>query len=286
MATLSEKIKADNAKREKAKQESKGLLGGLLNAGRVVNAGLLNPNEYNAPAANRFKDSAFGMLGIVPGVGDVASAAESADLFNRGENFAGGLAALGALPLVPAIGGIIKQSGNIPKSGIDKVLGDVKRIPGLNVLPSNDRWDAAGNLRDNFDIGLRPLDSGDYLGQVRPQWDSKTKEYYAIGDDPNELADYLLNRTAKSDKAITAAEKAKFDKSLIGKMQKEFGDVFDKARSTQSNSEYFTHAPSGVKIRISDHSLPLHYEQPDVDLRSSMSDEDKFAAIKKAIYGE
>jgi len=78
---------------------------------KVINKGLLNPNEYNAPAANRFKDSAFGLLGVVPGVGDAASAAESADLFNRGENFAGSLAALGALPLVPAIGGMFIGKG-------------------------------------------------------------------------------------------------------------------------------------------------------------------------------
>ena len=253
---------------------------------KVLDEGLLNPNKYNAPAANRFKDSAFGLLGIVPGVGDASSAAEAADLFNRGENFSGSLAALGALPLVPAIGGIIKRSGNIPKSGIDKVLGGVKRIPGLNVLPSGDRWDAAGNLHENFDINLRPLDSGDYLGQVRPPWGSKTKERYAIGDDVDELADFLLKRTAKSDKAIVAAEKSKFDKSLFGHMQREFGDVFDTAKSTQSRSEYFTHTPSGVKVRISDHDLPLHYEQPDVDLRSWMSVDEKLAAIKKAIYGE
>lgn len=77
----------------------------------VIRQGLLDPNKYNAPAANRFKDSLFGLLGIVPGVGDAASAAESADLFNRGEKFAGGMAALGALPLVPAIGGMFIGKG-------------------------------------------------------------------------------------------------------------------------------------------------------------------------------
>lgn len=111
MATLAERIKADNAEREKAKQDSRGLLGGLRNAGRVVNAGLLNPNEYNRPQADRFKDSMFGLLGVVPGVGDAASAAESADLFNRGENFAGGLAALGALPMIPSLAGMVKHGG-------------------------------------------------------------------------------------------------------------------------------------------------------------------------------
>ncbi len=75
---------------------------------KVFNEGLLNPNAYNKPAADRFKDSMFGLLGVIPGVGDAASAAESADLFNRGDNFAGSMAALGALPMVPAMGGIVK----------------------------------------------------------------------------------------------------------------------------------------------------------------------------------
>jgi hypothetical protein len=78
---------------------------------KVFNEGLLNPNQYNAPAANRFKDSAFGALGIVPGVGDAAAGAEAADLWNRGDKFAGSLAALGALPLIPAIGGMFVGKG-------------------------------------------------------------------------------------------------------------------------------------------------------------------------------
>lgn len=65
---------------------------------QVFKEGLLNPNKYNAPAANRLKDSAFGLLGIVPGVGDAASAVESADLFKRGDKVGGFLSGLGALP--------------------------------------------------------------------------------------------------------------------------------------------------------------------------------------------
>jgi hypothetical protein len=78
--------------------------------GKVFNEGLLNPNAYNKPAADRFKDSMFGLLGVVPGVGDAASAAESADLFNRGENFAGSMAALGALPFIPSFAGIVSKN--------------------------------------------------------------------------------------------------------------------------------------------------------------------------------
>jgi hypothetical protein len=70
----------------------------------VFNQGLLNPNQFNAPQANRFKDSLFGMAGVVPGVGDVASGMQAADFWNRGEKLNAGLSALGALPLIPALG--------------------------------------------------------------------------------------------------------------------------------------------------------------------------------------
>ena len=51
---------------------------------RVMNEGLINPNQYNAPAADRFKDSALGLLGGVPGVGDYASGVQAADYWKRG----------------------------------------------------------------------------------------------------------------------------------------------------------------------------------------------------------
>jgi hypothetical protein len=82
-----------------------------VNPATVFNEGLLNPNAYNKPAADRFKDSLFGGLGIIPGVSDAASAAQAADIFNRGENFAGSMAALGALPIVPNIAGMFIGKG-------------------------------------------------------------------------------------------------------------------------------------------------------------------------------
>lgn len=87
--------------------------------GDVLREGLLDPNKFNAVAANRFKDSVFGLLGGVPGVGDAASAVEAADLLNRGEKFGAGLAALGALPLVPAIGMIKTPAGRYPENYAD-----------------------------------------------------------------------------------------------------------------------------------------------------------------------
>jgi len=74
-----------------------------VSPGKVINEGLLNPNQFNAPAANRFKDSLFGMTGIVPGVGDVASGVQAADFWNRGEKLNAGLSALGALPFIPTL---------------------------------------------------------------------------------------------------------------------------------------------------------------------------------------
>jgi hypothetical protein len=79
---------------------------------KVFNEGLLNPNQYNAPAANRFKDSAFGALGIVPGVGDAAAGAEAADLWNRGDKGMAALAGVGMLPLIPSMVGLAKRPVN------------------------------------------------------------------------------------------------------------------------------------------------------------------------------
>lgn len=153
---------------EQAKAKWQGLLdyidantprhaGALPTVGRVVYQGLINPNRFNKPSADRFKESTFGLLGIVPGVGDYASVVESADLFNRGENFAGTMAALGALPLVPAIGGMFigkgaktwdalkaQQAEELLKQGIDprevwKQTGTMRGVDGAlrQEIPDN-----------------------------------------------------------------------------------------------------------------------------------------------------
>ena len=153
---------------EQAKAKWQGLLdyidantprhaGALPTVGRVVDQGLINPNRFNKPSADRFKESTFGLLGIVPGVGDYASVVESADLFNRGEKFAGGMAALGALPLVPAIGGMFigkgaktwdvlkaQQAEELLKQGIDprevwKQTGTMRGVDGFlrQEIPDN-----------------------------------------------------------------------------------------------------------------------------------------------------
>jgi hypothetical protein len=85
----------------------------LRNSGKVVNEGLLNPTTPgNIDNANRFKDSVFGLLGIVPGVGDISSAVEAADIWNRGEKGTAMLAGLGALPLIPSMAGVTAKNND------------------------------------------------------------------------------------------------------------------------------------------------------------------------------
>lgn len=176
--------------------------------------------------------------------------------------------------------GMIKSigKGHAPES-IRKNL-----VTGLNVMPKNAAYDSGGNLYADMSANIRPLSDGDFLGRYTPAWGSKSKPFYAVGDNADEMADFLLKRNARSDRAVNAAAKAKESNSLLGRLKNQYGDdVFETARSTQSKSEYITHKPSGTKIRISDHDLPLHYEQPDVDLRSWMSDEQKLQMILDAL---
>lgn len=216
--------------------------------------------------------------------GDVISGLLAVDDLRKGDYGSAALNSMGLVPFVPALGGVIKQTGNLGKSlSLPDDIASAKRLPVFGTLPESSVWDAGGNVYANMAAKIRALKSGDYVVEAVPAWGAKNKPFFAVGDNPSELAQYAVDRLSRSDKAIAAAEKSKFDKSVLGKLTKEFGDNFTLGRSTQSKSEYITHAPSGTKIRISDHDLPLHYEQPDVDLRTWMSDEEKIAAIRKAL---
>lgn len=66
----------------------------------------------NNPANAATAEAMFGLAGIVPGLGDVASAAESKYLYDKGDKFGAALAGLGALPLVPNVAGIFAGKGS------------------------------------------------------------------------------------------------------------------------------------------------------------------------------
>ncbi len=63
----------------------------------------------NNPANAATIEALFGMGGVIPGVGDAVSAAEAKYRYDQGDMLGAGLAGLGALPLVPSLGGIIKN---------------------------------------------------------------------------------------------------------------------------------------------------------------------------------
>lgn len=185
----------------------------------------------------------------------------------------------------------LTKSGNVPDALRKQTaslgsLSPEKRFTPSGALPNSQRYDAMGNVLDDMQARIKPLQSGDFLGEYVPRWGSKSKPFYAVGDNADEVVDYLLNRSKKSDKSISAAAKRKAENSLVGKLKKALGDsddAFEFAKSTQSKSQYITHKPTGTKIRISDHSLPLHYEQPDIDLRTWMSDEEMLERIMEYI---
>lgn len=115
----------------------------------VFNQGLLNPNQFNRPQADRLKDSAFGLLGIVPGVGDVAAGAEAADLYNRGHPYLAGLSALGTLPLIPAMGGMFVGKGAKTWDALKAQQAEELLAKGVD---HKEVWKQTGTMRgvDNF----------------------------------------------------------------------------------------------------------------------------------------
>jgi len=176
--------------------------------------------------------------------------------------------------------GVIKMTGYTPKSGLPKDIAD-SRISGIGVLSKSPRYDGFGLVYDDMNLALSKTKNGDFLVKYDPPWLGKTKPFHAIGDNADELIDYGLSRISRSQKASGAAAKKQYNASLLGHLEKSGLDPndFQKARSARSSSEYLTHIPSGTKVRISDHDLPLGYDQPDIDLRSSQTTADQARAI-------
>jgi len=75
----------------------------LRNSGKVIKEGLITPNEFNEPAATRFKQSIYPLAGV-PG-----AVAETADELYKGNPGMAALAATGAIPGIGAIGSLIRH---------------------------------------------------------------------------------------------------------------------------------------------------------------------------------
>lgn len=257
-------------------------LSGLLDAaslGASTYAGATQP--YTADQAKTIG----GLLAdFTPVVGDVKSGYEGVQAAREGDWLGAGMGALGALPFVPGMGGIIKQTGNLPKSL--KLPGDIasaRKLPIIGTLPENAAWDSGGMIRENMQARLSALQNGDFLVQGIPFWGAKNKPFFAVGDDASELAQYATDRLARGDKAIGAAAARKLKNSFAGKLQSATGDEFSHFNSARSDSTYAIHNGTGAKIRVSDHSLPGHYDAPDLSIPSWTPEADQIGYIRKYI---
>lgn len=190
------------------------------------------------------------------------------------------------MSLMPMGVGMIKSTGKLPKNSIfPKGMESEVVTPRINSLPKSPRYDVAGNVYEDMGLNISALKNGEFLATYQPQWLRGGAGKYAIGDNIDELINHGLGTIKRTDAGVQAAKTSAFNKSLLGKLDS-LGfnaDDFKQASSTQSSSNYLTHVPTGTKIRIADHDLPLHYEQPDVDLRSWEPIADQIAKIKASL---
>lgn len=260
-----------------------GLLNALINytqPQRDKYAGLLTDAVTGVP--DRAKKLAQGLLNAPSQLAQLASPQSYTALQNEmlaprqaqpGKWMDAGMELSGMAP-VGMFGGMIKQTGTLGKNMLTppEYAGMVKR--GLGNIPDSPRWDAAGLLMEDMGAQLRALEGGDYLATYTPAWGGKGKAFYAVGDNPNELADFALARIKRKDAAISAL--SKYDaipKHWNGDARNVAKSLIDNdvnisrfSSSTQSKSKYIELA-DGRKIRLSDHDLPLHYEGSDIEFR-------------------
>lgn len=246
-------------------------------------------------------------MGFAPGLG-TAQAARDFERARRGNDYWGmGLSAAG---MVPVVGGVVKagkaaaKSSKLAKaleaaapevkavvnpilaSGVGTVPKELfdKRIKGIGNLPESDLYDSAGNLSGDMQKNVWKLNDGTYLAVQRPAWLSKDKSMYVHADNVGDAISGLISKSLKSEKAVSAAAQKKYENSVQGLLDNEFGEgAFSFAKSERSKSQYITHNATGEKIRISDHALPLAYESADLDIPIELSDKEIFERIKKHI---
>jgi len=178
------------------------------------------------------------------------------------------------------------KTGNTPKTiANSKINNPAADWRGSDLLQWGNPNALSALVRGNPNMSIKELADGKLLLEHSPTWGSGAKPFYMVGDNVDELVNSATPRLNRSNAAVEASVKSKFNNSLLGKLTSEYGDTFQTANSGRSASTYITHTPSGTKIRISDHDLPLGYVQPDVDLRIGQPIEEQLAAVRK-YFGE
>jgi hypothetical protein len=176
------------------------------------------------------------------------------------------------------------KTGYAPKNIADqKINNPASAWRDSDLLQFANQNAASALVRGNLNMTIKELSGGKLLLEHSPMWGSTEKPFYIVGNDVGELVSLAIPRLERSNKSVEAAKKSKFDNSLLGKLTAEYGDTFSTAKSGRSESNYITHEPSGTKIRISEHNLPLGYVQPDVDLRIWQSLDEQLAEIRKVL---
>jgi hypothetical protein len=246
-------------------------------------------NERLSPEA---QELGLRLLGMVPGVpGATAGAYEG----YRDNGMAGLLGSVASNFVNPMAGLIRKSSGGGPFVGMTakvmrgdspqyNALQDLSSVPppsGFQLMPSKRVFRSP-----ETSVSVVSPNPGEYVAEWSPAWGGAGKPFHVVGDSLDDVVTAATKRKSASELAADRAKKSAESKSLIGRLRSEFGDAFKESRSTQSKSSYIEHVPSGTKIRISDHNLPMTYDQPDLDFRIGTPTEDILSVIRKHLRGD
>lgn len=214
-------------------------------------------------------------------------AQDQADQFLMGADIAGSVASL----LGPTLKGAAMAGralapkaadmaeGYMAHTGLLQSATDWKGSPLVKMFPSG----KAGHLTDDVNMFIRELPTGKLEIERSLPWGVQANPFKMQGDNLEDLIASATAKASKSDTAKAAYEAKKHRESLLGRLQEKYGDNFTVSNSERSASQYITHTPSGTKIRVSDHDLPLGYVQPDIDLRSGQTVANQLAEIMKAL---
>jgi hypothetical protein len=155
--------------------------------------------------------------------------------------------------------------------------GGLVGYPKLIVMPNKRFALVEGNM--NLLVEHKP--DGTFTISHSPRWGETGKPFTLNGDSVDDLISKAESRLQRSEAAMTAAAKSKHSKTVGGMLEMKHGNNFEYAKSARSDSQYITHTPTGVKIRISDHKLPDVYESADFEVSSALGKKEQSQSISK-----
>lgn len=253
----------------------------VAKVGDVLREGLLSPNKFNAPAANGFKDSVFGLLGGIPGAGAPVGFTQGADYFNRGEPVAGAVSiASGVLPFIPTTAaGLFTLAKVADRIGMPLPAGPAKKQAGAIV------YHGSPHKFNKFDMskigtgeGAQAYGHGLYFAESPAVATDYATKLSSAGLAKNKLAQY----GGDIDAAVTAAnERIANYKNLIANggggdprraqgmlnlAEKDLNDLLAMKSGTlnEAGNLYKVDIPDEAVSRMLDWDKPLSEQTPEV----------------------